>query len=520
MDAGATGDDGAFRLRPTVRRLFAADALLPDGWARDVMLEWNDAGVLTRVGTGIDVSRIGVADADAPVGLETAAGPVLPGMPNLHSHAFQRAFAGLTEYRAGDADDFWSWRASMYRFAAAISPEQLEAVATYLYLEMLEAGYTSVCEFHYLHHDVDGRPYPARGIDDATMTTCVMRAAEEVGIGLTLLPVLYQTSGFGGRPALPEQRRFIRSTDAMIGLLAGLKPMCDPRRIRLGLAPHSLRAVPPDSLRQALAGLHSIDASAPIHLHVAEQTAEVDDCLAHHGSRPLQWLLDHADVDRRWCLVHATHLDAGELARAARSGAVAGLCPTTEANLGDGLFDIVGWREAGGAWGIGSDSHVCVDPAEDLMLLEYGQRLTRRRRNVLAGRVDVGLGGSLSIPAGVAAGRGVDAGLAPDGRADVATSLWLSAVAGGAQAAARPIAGLSVGQQADFVVLDAGHPLVAGLSAPDMLSAHLFASHRRAAIAEGWTAGRPRVTAARHDLHEPAAAGFVAARAALAGAGR
>ncbi|MFT3801815.1 MAG: formimidoylglutamate deiminase [Burkholderiaceae bacterium] len=530
-DAGAIGDGGAFRLRPTVRRLFAADALLPDGWARDVMLEWNDAGMLTRVETGIDVSRIDAltdtADTGVPVGFETAAGPVLPGMPNLHSHAFQRAFAGLTEYRAGGADDFWSWRASMYRFAAAITPEQLEAVAIYVYLEMLEAGYTSVCEFHYLHHDVDGRPYPARGMDDATMAMCVMRAAEEVGIGLTLLPVLYQTSGFGGRPALPEQRRFIRSTDAMIGLLAGLKPMCDPRRIRLGLAPHSLRAVPPDSLRQALAGLHSIDASAPIHVHVAEQTAEVDDCLAHHGSRPLQWLLDHADVDRRWCLVHATHLVAGELARAARSGAVAGLCPTTEANLGDGLFDIVGWREAGGAWGIGSDSHVCVDPAEDLMLLEYGQRLTRRRRNVLAGRVGtsggVGGGGSSPMPAGAGADGGVDAGPAldeHDGRADVATSLWLSAVAGGAQAAARPIAGLSVGQQADFVVLDAAHPLVAGLSAPDMLSAHLFASHRRSAIAEVWTAGRPRVTASRHDLHEPVAAAFVAARAALAGAGR
>ena len=268
----------------------------------------------------------------------------------------------------------------MYRFAARLEPEQLEAIALGLYVEMLEAGYTAVCEFHYLHHDTDGRPYA----DDATLALALLRAAQRAGIGLTLLPVLYQTSGFGGLPPRAGQRRFIRSTDSMLALLERLKPLCEAQGARLGMAPHSLRAVPPDSLREALAGLTAIDAAAPVHIHIAEQTAEVDDCLAWSGQRPVAWLLDHAPVDARWCLVHATHIDADESRRAAASGAVAGLCPTTEANLGDGLFDLPAWRAAGGAWGIGSDSHVCVNAAEELMLLEYGQRLATRTRNVAA----------------------------------------------------------------------------------------------------------------------------------------
>ncbi len=453
--------------------LFAADALLPGGWSRNVLLAWNDAGVLTRV----------EADSAAPAGTTVAGGPVIAGMPNLHSHAFQRAFAGLTEYRAEQQDSFWSWRTLMYRFAARLAPQQMEAIASWLYAEMLEGGYTSVCEFQYVHHQPDGRPYA----DDATMSLAMLRAAQRTGIGLTLLPVLYQTSGFGGTPPGDGQRRFIRSTDSMLRLLAALKPACDAQNARLGLAPHSLRAVPPDSLRDALAGLDAIDATAPIHIHIAEQTKEVDDCLAWSGQRPVAWLLDHAPVDRRWCLVHATHMDATEYRDGATRGAVAGLCPSTEANLGDGVFDFGAWHRHGGAWGVGSDSHVCVNAAEELLLLEYGQRLTTHQRNIGA----------------------------RDGQPQVATALTLAAVAGGTQASGRAIGGLAVGQQADFVVLDHQHVALQGLSAPDMLAAHVFASHRGSAIDAVWVAGRQRVAGGRHPDRAALTGAFATARADL-----
>lgn len=453
--------------------LFAADALLPSGWARNVLLAWNADGVLSAV----------TPDSTPAGDISRAAGPVLPGMPNLHSHAFQRAFGGLTEFRGAAQDSFWSWRTLMYRFAATISPEQVEAIATWLYIEMLEAGYTSVCEFHYLHHDLDGKPYA----DDATLALALLRAAQRAGIGLTLLPVLYQTSGFGALPPSEGQRRFIRSTDSMLRLLERLRPACEAQGARLGLAPHSLRAVPPDALRDALAGLDAIDPTAPIHIHIAEQTGEVDACLAWSGQRPVAWLLDHAPVDARWCLVHATHMDANEYRRAAASGAVAGLCPTTEANLGDGIFDFDTWRAGGGRWGIGSDSHACVNAAEELLMLEYGQRLVTRQRNV-----------------------GADAA-----HREVATALTLAAVQGGAQASARAVGGLAVGQKADFVVLDAANVALQGLGAADMLSAHVFASHRTSAIDAVRVAGQLRTTTGRHVAHDEAAAAFVAARSQL-----
>ena len=465
--------------------LFAADALLPTGWAQNVLLQWNAAGQLAAVRT----------DAVPTPDAARAAGPVIPGLPNLHSHAFQRALAGLTEYRsdssaqggAGAApasqDSFWSWRTLMYRFAACLAPEQLEAIAFGLYVEMLEAGYTSVCEFHYVHHDVGGKSYA----DDATLSLALLRAAQRAGIGLTLLPVLYQTSGFGGLRPNDGQRRFVRSTDSMLRLLAQLKPLCDAQGARLGLAPHSLRAVPPDALREVLAGLAATDATAPIHIHIAEQTQEVDACLAWSGQRPVAWLLDHAPVDQRWCLVHATHMDANEYRRAAASGAVAGLCPTTEANLGDGIFDLPAWRAAGGVWGIGSDSHVCVNAAEELMVLEYSQRLATHQRNV---------GASAAQP-------------------QVASAMTLAAVQGGAQASGRAVGGLAVGQQADFVVLDAMHPPLHGLNAPDMLSSHVFASHRSSAVDTVWVGGQARVAGGRHAERASAVAGFVEARSQL-----
>ncbi len=452
--------------------LFAADALLPTGWARNVLVQWNGEGHICAVTAG----------TAAPEGAPVASGPLLPGMPNLHSHAFQRAFAGLTEYRGESQDSFWSWRNLMYRFAARITPESLEAIATWLYVEMLEAGYTSVCEFHYVHHDRDGRPYA----DDATLSHALLRAARNAGMGITLLPVLYQTGGFGAKPPRADQARFIRSTDNMLSLLERLAPTAQAQGAALGLAPHSLRAVPPDSLAAAVQGLTALNPQAPIHIHIAEQTQEVDDCVAWSGQRPVQWLLDHAPVDARWCLVHATHMTPDEYAAAARTGAVAGICPTTEANLGDGIFDMPLWLQHGGRWGVGSDSHACVNAAEELQMLEYSQRLSRRQRNVLA---------SAAQP-------------------DVATAMTLQAVSGGAQAAGRAVGGLAVGQQADLVVLDTRHVALRDLPAHSMLSAHVFGSHRTSALGSLWVAGVCRVSDGRHVLHEAAAQAFVAARSA------
>ena len=465
--------------------LFAPHALLPTGWTRDVLLQWDASGHFTHAQPA----------ATCPPGTPRAAGPVIPALPNLHSHAFQRAFAGLTEYRAQAADSFWSWRTLMYRFAGRITPEAMEAIATWAYIEMLEAGYTQVCEFQYVHHQPDGTPYA----DDAAMCRAILRAARTAGIGLTLLPVLYQSSGFGAQAPTEGQRRFIRSTDSMLSLLELLA--LDIRALeadlasnpgpvpRLGLAPHSLRAVPPGALREAVAGMHAIDPRAPIHIHVAEQTKEVDDCRVWSGQRPVDWLLDHAPVDARWCLVHATHMSDAEYQRAAAAGAVAGLCPSTEANLGDGVFDLPRWRDAGGVWGIGSDSHICVNAAEEVMLLEYSQRLTRRARNVGA----------------------------TEAQPDTATALWLQAVAGGAQASGVPVVGLAAGQRADFVVLDADHLALSGLPPEQALAAHVFANSRTSALAQTWVGGVCLVHEGRRAGRELAQLHFLRAREKLLG---
>ena len=311
---------------------------------------------------------------DASHGL--AAGTrLLSGIANLHSHAFQRAMAGMAERRGdSDQDSFWTWRETMYRFAGRFDPDTLRAVAAQLYVEMLEAGYTSVCEFHYLHHAPDGRPYD----DPAAMSRALIDAAREPCIRLTLLPGLYLTGGFDGRALGERQRRFGHDIDGYLRLLETLRAEQNDT-LRVGCALHSLRAVPPDAMAAVLAALPS---DSRIHIHIAEQTGEVDDCVAVRGVRPVQWLLDHADVDARWTLVHATHLDDAEVAATARSGATVAICPTTEANLGDGLFRLRDYLDAGGAWGIGSDSHISVSPVEELRWLEYGQRLATRRRNI------------------------------------------------------------------------------------------------------------------------------------------
>ena len=459
----------------THNQLFAAQALLPTGWAQNVLLRWDAQGLFSSIETGVDAARC--------AGVAQAGGPVLPGMPNLHSHAFQRGFAGLSEFRGQAQDSFWSWRNLMYRFAARLGPQHLEAIATWLYIEMLEAGYTSVCEFHYLHHQPDGQAYAP----DGELSLALLRAAQTAGIGITLLPVLYQNSGFGGQAPHDGQKRFIRSTDNMLRLLESLAPACAAQGAALGLAPHSLRAVAPEALQEAVQGLHALSAQAPVHIHIAEQMAEVNACVAWSGQRPVAWLLDHMPVDARWCLVHATHMDEAEYAAAAASQAVAGLCPLTEANLGDGIFDLPRWQAGAGRWGIGSDSHIGVNAAEELMMLEYSQRLQSQQRNVAA---------SAQQP-------------------HVGSHMLLAAVQGGAQASGRAVAGLAVGQQADFVVLDGQHLALAGLPAAEQLDAHVFASSRSSAVASVWVGGQCRVADGRHRLHHSAQRGFVAARSEL-----
>lgn len=345
--------------------LHATHALLADGWHHDVRIEVAN-GAITKVSTGVP----------AAAGDERHA-VILPGLCNLHSHAFQRIMAGRTETRGAGSDTFWSWRDLMYRTALTLSPDDVEAIAAMAYVEMLEAGFVRVGEFHYLHHDRDGNTYT----NVAEMAVRIAAAAQATGIGLTLLPVRYATGGFGSQPATEGQRRFVTTRDQYERLheasrtaIAGL-----PSAV-LGVAPHSLRAVTPDDLNATIA----LADGGPIHIHVAEQTKEVDDCLAWSGQRPVQWLLANQPVDHRWCLIHATHMTEPETVALAASGAVAGLCPLTEANLGDGVFPALSFAAVSGRYGIGTDQNAEIGAASELRLLEYGQRLTLRARNVLA----------------------------------------------------------------------------------------------------------------------------------------
>ena len=299
---------------------------------------------------------------------------LLPAIANLHSHAFQRAMAGMAERQSDPRDSFWTWRETMYRMAGRFDPERLHAVASQLYVEMLEAGYGSVCEFHYLHHAPDGTPYD----DPAAMSRALIQAARDTGIRLTLLPVLYMAGGFDGRPLSARQKRFGHDVESFVDLLDTLRSE-ESDTLRIGCALHSLRAVPHEPMRDLL---EVLPADMRVHVHIAEQVGEVQDCVALRGARPVEWLLLNAKVDRRWTLVHATHLTGDEVRGIAASGATVAVCPTTEANLGDGLFPLRAYLDAGGHWGIGSDSHVSVSPVEELRWLEYGQRLVTRHRNI------------------------------------------------------------------------------------------------------------------------------------------
>ncbi len=335
----------------------------------------------------------------------------LPGIANLHSHAFQRAMAGLAEHQTDPADSFWTWREVMYGLAQKFTPELLHAVASQLYVEMLESGYTHVCEFHYLHHQADGRPHA----NTSAMSEVLIQAARETGIGMTLLPVLYMQGGFDGRALNARQARFGHSVDAYLKLLQNLR-VHETDNVRIGCALHSLRAVPEAAMREVVAALPD---NAPIHIHISEQWPEVEECVALRGARPVAWLLDHAEVNLRWTLVHATHLDDSEIQGVARSGATVAICTTTEGNLGDGLFPFGAYVSAGGAWGVGSDSHISVSPVEELRWLEYGQRLITHRRNVAsqAGAPSTGLNLLGATYASAAASTGF-----PENRAEVILS--------------------------------------------------------------------------------------------------
>ena len=380
----------------------------------------------------------------------------LPGLANLHSHAFQRAMAGLAERQGDPHDSFWTWRELMYRFAGRFDPDTLHAVASQLYAEMLEAGYTSVCEFHYLHHQPDGRPYA----DPAAMSKALVAAARDTGIRLTLLPVLYMTGGFDGRELSARQRRFGHALDDYLALLQSLRTLRG-ETLEVGVALHSLRAVPPDAMRALLAAIAA--EPMPVHIHVAEQLPEVEECVALRGARPVRWLLDNADVDARWTLVHATHLDEGEVRGIAASGATVAICPTTEANLGDGFFPLAEYLAAGGHWGVGTDSHVSVSVVEELRWLEYGQRLRTHRRNVA---------------------------VSPE-QPSTGALLFSQAHAGGLRACGQPA---SAG---DRVQLDGGAPALAAATAADVLDRFVFAGNRPL-VREVHVAGQACVREGRH----------------------
>lgn len=434
-----------------MKTFFAPQAWVQGAWAKDVLLTVAANGSWHSVQPG--------ATAQQQAGATRLPGPVLPGLVNAHSHAFQRAMAGLTERRSAGAhasDDFWSWRDRMYSAANRITPQQLEAIAGQLYAELVAGGYTQVCDFHYLHNDINGAAYA----DPAEMALALVRAARRTGIGLTLLPTLYMRSGFKATGLREDQRRFSSTPESVMRMVESIRRQTrGDARINVGVAVHSLRAAGPAAMQELTAAAK--EAGLPVHIHIAEQTQEVEDCIAHTGQRPIEWLLGNADVDARWNLVHATHATPAELQGVQGTGASIVICPATEANLGDGVFDLPAYAAAGGKWSIGSDSHVTRSWPEELRLLEYSQRLALRQRNIAA-RV-----------------------LANESSA---AGLFEAALAGGFPATGQMQAGLAPGHRADFVTLDLDSPALLGVPAGHLLDALVFSSPG-AAFGEVYVAG-------------------------------
>ncbi len=443
--------------------------LLPDGWAERVRID-IDNGRIHSIMAGV---------SPPPEAERHSIG--VPGLPNVHSHAFQRAMAGHAEVPGPTGDSFWTWRETMYRFANAIDPDDMEAIAAFAYMEMLEAGFTRVGEFHYVHHDRGGRPFS----DAAEMANRIATAAQTVGIGLTLLPVFYAHSGFGGAEPDPRQSRFVTDVESYALLLEGSRQAVSRLDDAVvGVAPHSLRACTHAELTSVIA----LAGEGPVHIHLAEQAKEVEDCLRWCGQRPATWLLDAFDVDDQWCLVHATHVDQRELERIAGSGATVGLCPITEANLGDGIFPAGQFLGLSGSYGIGSDSNVLIDAAEELRVLEYTQRLALGARNVMAHN---------------------------DGRS-TGRSLFESALHGGSRALGVPNAGIRALSPADLIALDPNHDALADRSGDAILDGWIFAA-RSSAIDCVWRYGRKVVSGGRHVLRERIASRYRASIKRLAG---
>ncbi|MFN6056768.1 MAG: formimidoylglutamate deiminase [Paracoccaceae bacterium] len=434
--------------------LHAATALLPDGWAKDARIRVED-GRIAEVTKGVPVQGHGV---------------ILPAPVNLHSHTFQRAMAGLTEGRTAGQDSFWTWRTLMYRFLERLGPEDVQAIAAQAMVEMAEAGFASLCEFHYLHHPVGGGTYA----DPAEMSGRIVQAARETGLGLTHLPVIYEQGGVDGRALAGGQLRFGSSPEVYARVLDGAgKALNDLPDATLGVAPHSLRAVS----RETLARVAGMVPDGPVHIHIAEQGAEVTEVEAAWGARPVDWACANLPLDPRWCMIHATQMSADETARLARTGAVAGLCPVTEANLGDGIFDGPGWLAAGGAFGVGTDSNVRISLAEELRMLEYSQRLGLKARAVMADQRSTG------------------------------RLLWDGVARGGAAAAGRASGAIAVGQWADLLALDTGDLRLEGLAGDQLLDGFIFAG-RDGLVTDLWSAGRHIVQNGRHVARDSVAAEF------------
>ena len=444
-----------------MQTLWAPRAWLSGGWADRVLLRVDAAGCWSEVTAGVA----------APAGAEVLTAPVLPGLVNAHSHAFQRAFVGLAERRDSARDDFWSWRDHMYGVALRITPEQLHAVACHLYAELLQGGYTHTCEFHYLHHAPDGRPYA----DEATMCRALAQAAQDTGMGLTLLPVLYERAGFAQPQLRADQRRFATDAARVLRLRDAVRGWRLPG-VGAGVAIHSLRAAAPASIRE-LARLCDGD-PGPIHIHVAEQAGEVDECLAASGARPIEWLTREVPLDARWQLVHATHATPAEVAAVAATGAGVVICPGTEANLGDGLCDLPRWLASGTPLSVGSDSQVTRSWPEELRWLEYGQRLLLQQRNVAAD---------------------------PAQNPSTAERLFSRLLAGGGAAAAQRCTGLQPGAWADLLLLNTDDPALCALPESHLLDGAVFASpaqpFARVMAAGQWRTGPGSGVAAAHGAH-------------------
>lgn len=419
-------------------KLYAKNILLSDGWATNQTLTVEE-GVITAIDSGLIQ------------GAEIAHGAVIPGMVNCHSHAFQRAFAGFSEQGSEGQDSFWTWRKIMYQFLAKLTEVDAKVIAKQLYIEMLKMGYTRVAEFHYLHHDIEGNTYEEHSAGLATMADAIFQAAKESGIGLTLLPVLYQFSGFGEQTPNKGQKRFINSTTQFNKLVSDCFILSkEYSNTNVGIAPHSLRAVNKESLTKAVTHVRLLDKNAPVHIHISEQKKEVDDCLNHYGKRPVQWLLDNIELDKHWCLIHATHIDEHERQGIIAKQAIAGICPTTEANLGDGIFPTTEFLAENGTLAIGSDSHISVNPIEELRWLEYAQRLTKQQRAILA----------------------------TTEQSSVGQNLWQHAALGGAQSTNSNTGSLSLGKQADLLVLEHEKTKLFANSNQYLMDSVIFASQQ------------------------------------------